>query len=402
MRCRPESKVAKCFRSVKCPYQQAQTAHATYGNINYLLVGPENGEVVVCFHGLNGSRMLFNDLGELYSRQCGFRVLSFDLYGHGLSNAPQVDLCPCKGVPSCRCCGTPYARYDLDFFVDQTEELLHFVGLGDSRVNLVGFSLGGSVAVAFARRFPERVRRIVAMSPSGFIPKVPPAYYLLQAFWWCLIPIAPHVLCTCRYKKERFARSLKNEDQDVDEEAIQSLWSRFVWQLYVKRGVARATLAACHRIPWFNLKGLFQEAGRHPRPVLLVWGERDALNPPATVAEEVRQCFSNAQLMLVKNAGHIAICDQPRQVILSILAFLKLPENTRMGATPLATSSLPQPVRVPSSAIAKPSGDKAAGQTNKADRAAQMPVPMVFGHGEMLGDEAEGLSSESTPTHVHL
>ena len=125
------------------------------------------------------------------------------------------------------------------------------------------------MAVAFARRYPDRVnllnrillwlasgkqvtprpprckstratlmsnlhevRRIVAISPAGFVPRVPPLYYLLRACaskafcslqkttgavqssllgvgkacWCCLIPLAPHVLCTCWYKKERFTR----------------------------------------------------------------------------------------------------------------------------------------------------------------------------------------------------
>jgi len=262
--------------------------------------------------------------------------------------------------------------------------LLELVGLGDAPVNLIGFSLGGTIAVAFAQRFPSRVKRLIAMSPSGFIPKVPASYYLLRASWWCLIPLAPHVLCTCWYQRERFARSVRSEGQEVDDEVIDNLWSRFVWQLYVKRGVASATLAVCQRVPWFNLRSVFKEAGRHPRPVLLVWGERDSLNPPQTVAEEVRKCFSNVHLMVVQNAGHIAICDKPRQVFQSILAFLQLAPDARVEGLQLATSSqLPrQPASV--QVVAPPASD------SRADRAAQMPVPMILGHSEDLQSTASG------------
>jgi len=337
--------VPKCFRSVECPYQKVQTAQGSYGAINYSLVGPAFGELVVCLHGLNGSRVLFHDTAEVLSRHGGFQVLSFDLYGHGLSNAPYVDMCLGKGCKSCGeffCCGRPRGRYDLDFFVEQVDDLLSLLGFGDVSLNLVGFSLGGSIAIAFAQKYPQRVLRLVPMSPAGFLPKIPVSYYLLKAVWCCLIPLAPHVICTCWYKKQRFMKSMRN-DGHMDAEALEGLWARFVWQLYVKRGVASATLAICHRIPWFSLKGMVQDVGKHRRPVLLVWGEKDSLNPSKTVAKEVLNCFSNAQLMLVPGAGHIAICDRPRQVVFGLLAFLKLPIATQMGEVDL--SSVPPAFR---------------------------------------------------------
>ncbi|CAE6908947.1 hsaD [Symbiodinium natans] len=318
MRCRSESQVPRCFRSVKCPYPTASTAHCRYGAVNYSLIGPQNGQVVVCFHGLNGSRLLFQDTALYLSRSGGFRVLTFDLYGHGLSNAPPVDLCPRRSCssccrPGCLSCSGARARYDLAFFVEQTVELLECIGLGAVRVNLLGFSLGGAVAMAFAKRWPARVARIVAVSPSGFIPRVPPLYHVLRACWCCLIPLAPHILCTCWYKKERFARSVRSENQGMTDESVHNLWSRFVWQLFVKRGVASATLAICHRVNWFDLSELFQHVGRHSRPVLLIWGERDNLNPASTIGKKVAGYFANAKLLVIPRAGHIALCDKPAE-----------------------------------------------------------------------------------------
>jgi len=392
MRCRSEDKVPKCFRYVKCPYPKVETVHGVCGDINYSLIGPPDGEVIVCFHGLNGSRVLFQDFGNILGKEAGYRVLSFDLYGHGLSNAPKVDLCPWR---ACSCCGPPRGRYDLQFFVEQTDDLLSRLGLGAEKVNLVGFSLGGTLAIAFAERFPERVLRIIAMSPTGFLQKVPKLYYLLRLTWCCLIPLAPHFLCTCWYRRERFAKSLRNEDHDVEDEVIDNLWSRFVWQLYVKRGVASSTLAILNRINWFNLRPLFSVVGSHPRPVLLVWGERDSLNPVASVAQEVKKYFSNAHLLVIRGAGHIAICDQPRQTILGIWSFLRLPPNACVQNIQLA----PPPVRRsrpsagPQASGARPEqrigeGGPAAELHSlplKAERMDQMPVPMILGHTEDIG-----------------
>lgn len=428
MRCRESSQVPKCFRNVKCPYVPAQTVFGRWGAINFSLVGPPDGEVVVCFHGLNGSRVLFNDLGNYISKQGRFRVLSFDLYGHGLSNAPKVDMCPfrdCRAPSLLSRCFSRRGRYDLDFFVDQTEDLLSLLGMAEEPVNLIGFSLGGTIAVAYALRHPAQVLRIAAISPAGFIPHVPKTYYLLRAFWLCVIPIAPHCICTCLYKRERFARSMRGDDPDVDDEVITNLWQRFVWQLYVKRGVASATLAICHRIPMFQAKPMFQEAGQHPRPVLLIWGEQDNLNPPHTVGETVRDCFSNVQMMIVRQAGHIAICDQPRQVVLAILDFLRRPPDTDMRTVKIVVPSPPKRVQTTASAGLPPrdtppapppdpgppappnevgpgATDRSAqvaaiaeeflyGNNARAERAAQMPVPVVLGIRE--DQEEEGGAS---------
>mmetsp|Transcript_42376 Transcript_42376/g.76932 ORF Transcript_42376/g.76932 Transcript_42376/m.76932 type:complete len:433 (+) Transcript_42376:41-1339(+) len=391
MRCRTPAQVPKCFSEVKCPYPEAQTCNGRYGAINYSLVGPATGEVVLCLHGLNGSRLLFQDFADVLSNDAGFRVLSFDLYGHGLSNAAKVEMCPsrCCATPSCS--SVPRARYDLDFFVDQVDELLELVGIGQEPVNIVGFSLGGSIALAFARKFPDRVLRVAAMSPAGALPTKPKVYYLLQCFWCCLIPLAPHVVCTYWCKREQFSRSMKKEGSDMDAEAVDHLWQKFVWQLYVKRGVASATLAVLHRIPWFNLRSLFCEVGQHPRPVLLIWGEKDSLNPVHTTAQQVCDCFSNARLLVVKDAGHIALCDQPKQVILSIIAFLRLPVDVRVSQVKLVLPFIHrlQPKALPAKYRSKPPGasaysasDAAALRQKIAERASEMPVPMILGHSE--------------------
>merc|ERR1712187_1011757 len=85
------------------------------------------------------------------------------------------------------------------------------------------------------------------------------------------------------------------------------------------------------------------EVGACRRPVLLVWGEWDDLNPPQQVADEVKNCFTNVQLLVVKHAGHIAICDQPRQVVLSILSFLRMPLDVNMSTADISPDSTANP-----------------------------------------------------------
>merc|ERR1712137_176079 len=259
----------------------------------------------------------------------GFCMLSFDLYGHGLSNAPEVDLCDC----SFPCCKRRRPRlYTIDFFVDQTEELLLWLGLEATPVNIIGFSLGGTITVAFAKRHPDQVKRLLVMSPAGFLPKIPCLWYVLQACWCCIILLLPRMLCACLCQQATFIRSLKKNNASLSDSVAEKSWARFVWQFYFKRGVASATLAATHRIPWFNLRDMFLEVGKHPRPVLLIWGLHDKLNPVIPVAEEVKRCFSNSGLVVIRDAGHVSLCDQPTVVAFHTLKFLQMPldENIEM------------------------------------------------------------------------
>lgn len=56
------------------------------------------------------------------------------------------------------------------FFIDSLEEWRKKMGL--EKMTLVGHSLGGYLSVAYALRFPERVGKLVLLSPAG-VPRDP-------------------------------------------------------------------------------------------------------------------------------------------------------------------------------------------------------------------------------------
>ena len=72
-----------------------------------------------------------------------YRILRYDLLGHGESDKP----------------APPYAMAD---YVAEIAALLNEVGV--SRTNLVGFSFGGMIGQAFALAHPHRLQRLVLVS----------------------------------------------------------------------------------------------------------------------------------------------------------------------------------------------------------------------------------------------
>ena len=99
----------------------------------YDLIGPGNAPCVVLIHGLGLNRECWQWTIPVIAD--GYRVLSYDLFGHGQSPDPPE-------TPS------------LSLFSRQLQGLLDHCGIG--QVVIVGFSLGGMIARRFAQDAPDR------------------------------------------------------------------------------------------------------------------------------------------------------------------------------------------------------------------------------------------------------
>lgn len=107
--------------------------------MNYKLEG--SGEALVFIHGLSDNllywELLASDLKKYY------RILRIDLRGHGDSELGNDEI-------------------TLDTYVQDLKNLLDELKI--QNVNLIGFSLGGIVALDFIRTYPEAVSSLVLMS----------------------------------------------------------------------------------------------------------------------------------------------------------------------------------------------------------------------------------------------
>ncbi|WP_407375048.1 alpha/beta fold hydrolase [Methanobrevibacter sp.] len=107
--------------------------------INYGIEG--NGEVIVFIHGLSDSMVYWEPLVQGFKND--YKVLRFDLRGHGQSELGSDEI-------------------SIDTYTDDLNGILDQLNI--QKVNLVGFSLGGAVALNFAINYPSKVSSIVLMS----------------------------------------------------------------------------------------------------------------------------------------------------------------------------------------------------------------------------------------------
>lgn len=107
----------------------------------YQLSGPVGAPVVALIHGLGLCRELWHPhLAALTAR---YRMLYYDLYGHGDSRPPP-------------------AAASLQLYASQLARLLDHLQL--EQVAVVGFSIGGMINRRFAIDFPARVSALVILN----------------------------------------------------------------------------------------------------------------------------------------------------------------------------------------------------------------------------------------------
>ena len=113
----------------------------------YMDVKPQNpnGQALLLMHGKNfGSDYWANTLKAMSNY--GYRVIAPDQIGFGKSSKPEM-------------------RYSFATLAENTTRLLEHLKIG--RVTVIGNSMGGMLAVHFARKYPERVAALVLENPLG-------------------------------------------------------------------------------------------------------------------------------------------------------------------------------------------------------------------------------------------
>lgn len=105
------------------------------------LVGPADAAAIVFIHGLGLNRHIWADYVPVFSKQ--YRVLTYNLYGHGASAAPPT-------------------KPDLSLYARQLIEL--FDELNIEQGALVGFSLGGMINRRIAIDYADRVSALVILN----------------------------------------------------------------------------------------------------------------------------------------------------------------------------------------------------------------------------------------------
>lgn len=225
------------------------------GVTRYRWQGAARGPVLVAIHGLTTPSQTFDRLAPLLGA-LGFRVLTYDLYGRGLSDAP-------KG------------RQDRAFFLQQLRDLLTALEIEDG-FTLLGYSMGGVIATALAEEEPHRVHRLVLLAPAGMDINLSRFEKVCVSF-----PIIGDWLLLAASLRRSVASSLGP----------------------LRRGFLPAVLSSLRHMLRERQGEAHRALGRSDVPVIAIWGRADT-RIPITGLGQLAQWNRNARQHVIDGADH--------------------------------------------------------------------------------------------------
>ncbi|CAK7564417.1 MAG: hypothetical protein SEPTF4163_002308 [Sporothrix epigloea] len=125
-----------------------------YGSIRVYEFGPVSGRKVILVHGISTSCQTLGRVARQLVDSAGCRVMLFDLFGRGFSD------------------GVGDLPHDARLYCSQMLCALASSPLpwtGKSAFDVIGYSMGGGVAVHFATAFPDMIRSLILLAPAGLI-----------------------------------------------------------------------------------------------------------------------------------------------------------------------------------------------------------------------------------------
>ncbi len=253
--------------------------------------GPADAPGVVLIHGwAYDSLATWHGLLLLLAGR--LRVTAVDLRGHGKSDRVRE-------------------RFDVDDLADDVAAVLNAVGA--DRVAVVGYSMGGMVAQALARRHPARVERLVLGATAAHPwPRRPLAVALMAAR--AVARLDPTAL-------PRFLHRYLTARGIIPPEHSAWLWEALLDRDIDLHHEAGFAIARFDARPW---------VGRLQVPVLCLIPARDQLIPPAR-QRATAALIPGARVVEIEGARHEAIFTHPREMADAILSFLTPDEPDPAG-----------------------------------------------------------------------
>ncbi len=267
------------------PSSSGETLRLTVNGVSLAVEVRGEGPAVLFVHGYPLNRTLWqHQVGAL----TGFRRIAPDLRGLGLSDAPDLG-------------------YSMATYADDLAALLD--ALHADQVVICGLSMGGYVALEFARRYRSRLRGLVLMSTRAEAD-------------------SPEA------RKAREAAMQVARERGADTIAAQMITKLFA------PGAAGAMPQVVDRIremmeasPVKGIVGALSAMRDRPDstgtlteleglPTLVVIGDQDQVIPPA-VGRAIAAAIPNAVLNVIPGAGHLPPVEQPIATTRVLAEFLQ-------------------------------------------------------------------------------
>lgn len=248
--------------------------------------GPASAPVVVMVHGFSLSLESWDAWAADLARD--FRVIRFDLPGHGLTGPDLQE------------------RYSNAQTVDAVAALIDALEI--EQPVLVGNSLGGLVAWRYAASHPDAVAGLILIAPGGYpINGVTDEPVAVPGAVAAYLRLAPEAGVTQAYA------ALYGDPTRLSRERVIQ-----VHALMRGRGVGEALVK---RLEVFTLPNPDADLARVTAPTLVLWGARDVMIAPEQAAR-FDSALPDADVIVYEGLGHVPHEEAAQSTLVDARAFL--------------------------------------------------------------------------------
>ncbi|WJP97643.1 alpha/beta fold hydrolase [Macrococcus bovicus] len=246
--------------------------------INYESTG--SGDPLIMIHGLNGNLKMFEGIKEALGEN--YRVITYDVRGHGHSDRPQ--------------------DYALDDHIDDCLEL--FTHLDIKKAHILGYSMGAYIALGLVTRYPRKVDKLILVGAKSNAA--------VSSFARLMMEHRSEI----KNKSKKEALEILNDYMFYNKEKVKA-WQNAVNQYSTLD--ANEEAVASRSISGFDYR---KELHKVPNTTLLITGEYDRLNP-SEESELIARYIPNSQLVKFKYSGHAPLAEEPERFVEEVQSFLK-------------------------------------------------------------------------------
>ncbi|KAG1811629.1 Alpha/Beta hydrolase protein [Suillus variegatus] len=275
-------------------YSGGAYANLPLGRVRYWLIGPEDGQRIVLIHGLSIPAIVWKDVAPVLASQ-GYRVLLYDLYGRGYSDAPQV-------------------TYDTTLHTTQLALLMQYVKWDNAFI--VGLSMGGGVATAFSAHFPHLVNGKVALIASAGIIE---SSDISRTAKFMSTPLVQTVSALPPF--QHYMRLLANTSKSSEPCETNPIQEIVRLQTAHLPHYNAAVASSLRDGPIRGLHFAFQSLARSGNQVLLIHGTSDK-TVPYKYASMIHSLVPQADLVTISDGGHDLTVTHASEVNALLLHFL--------------------------------------------------------------------------------
>ncbi len=231
------------------------------------------GPAILLTHGYSATSQMW--LGQYQALSDAYRVIGWDLRGHGRSASPE-----------------PLEAYSEAEAIADMVAILDACGV--ERAVVGGLSLGGYLSLGFHRAHPERVRALMLLDTG-------PGYRNAEA-------------------REGWNRMAMERADELERRGLDALGNGAEVRIAQHRSAAGLARAARGTLRQFDARAI-EHLPKVDVPTLVLAGEKDT--PFLAATDYMAAKIPGARKLILQGAGHASNIDRPAEFNAAVRAFLR-------------------------------------------------------------------------------